>query len=171
MTHWERRRCFFRWGLNYAISYYIKLVWHRGKCNSALVIPTVLCEEFCNDSVDDGEPIFSAPAFLGTTAPLREDAPLGKVVYTLQASDTEYYRLNTPPPDFGLNGNQIVVTGFLDYETTREYVLNVRWIFVCHYAQTHIFTCTYIQISMCHYYICTCTYNQVRICTYQNYCV
>lgn len=154
MTHWERGRCFFRWWLNYAISYYIKLVWHRGKCNSALVIPTVLCEEFCNDSVDDGEPIFSAPAFLGTTAPLREDAPLGKVVYTLQASDTEYYRLNTPPPEFGLNGSQIVVTGSLDYETTREYVLNVRWIFVCHsYFYLYLYSDKYVPLLYLYMYL------------------
>lgn len=82
--------------------------------------------EYCNVNGADGVPVFSAPPSGGTSAPLREDSPVGHVVYTLTASDTEYYVLNSMFPEFGTNGNQIVVTGGLDYETTKQFTLNIR---------------------------------------------
>lgn len=82
--------------------------------------------EYCNENGADGVPVFSAPPSGGTTVPLREDSPVGHVVYILTASDTEYYVLNSMFPEFGITRNQIVVKGDLDYETRNQFTLNIR---------------------------------------------
>jgi hypothetical protein len=88
---------------------------------------TVLSSDVCHSGYNsDGDPVFSLPSPAGNTISVREDSPPGAVVYSVSASDTEFYELNAAFPEFGLNGDQIVITGALDYETTKEYTLNIR---------------------------------------------
>ncbi|XP_062609308.1 cadherin EGF LAG seven-pass G-type receptor 2-like, partial [Saccostrea cucullata] len=89
--------------------------------------------EYCHDVGNDGEPVFISPPGSGATVSVREDAPPGFLVYPLSATDTEYYELDTVIPEFGLSGNQILVTGNLDYETTKTYTLYIS-AYECVYA-------------------------------------
>ncbi|XP_061195516.1 protocadherin Fat 4-like, partial [Saccostrea echinata] len=94
---------------------------------------TVFAPEYCHDNVNDGQPVFSSPPIAGITVSIREDAIPGFVVYTVSATDTEYYELDTKIPEFGINGDKLVVTGYLDYEATRTYTL-VFSAYECIYA-------------------------------------
>ncbi|XP_062587666.1 protocadherin Fat 4-like [Saccostrea cucullata] len=97
-------------------------------------VTVLAANEYCHDVGNDGEPVFISPPGSGATVSVREDAPPGFVVYTVNATDTEYYELDTVIPEFGLSGNQILVTGNLDYEATKTYILYIS-AYECVYAR------------------------------------